>query len=85
MAIAAGADALGLVSAMPSGPGTIEEYLIADIAAAVPPPIATFLLTAHQSARAIVAQHARCRTNTIQIVDSLVEGSYAELRQVANA
>ena len=80
MAIAAGADALGLVSAMPSGPGPIEESLIAGIAARVPPPIATFLLTCHQSARAIIAQHRRCRTNTIQIVDSLMDGSYADLR-----
>jgi phosphoribosylanthranilate isomerase len=80
MAITAGADAIGLVSAMPSGPGPIEENLIAEIAAHVPPPIATFLLTCHQSARAIIAQHRRCRTNTIQIVDTLADGTYAELR-----
>ena len=80
LAIDAGADALGLVSAMPSGPGPIEEALIAEIAARVPPPIATFLLTCHQSAQAIIAQHRRCRTTTIQIVDSLPDGSYAELR-----
>src|SRR5688572_3944852 len=81
IAIDAGADALGLVSAMPSGPGPIEEALIATIAARVPPPIATFLLTCHQSAPAIVAQHRRCRTNTIQIVDRLIDGSYADLRE----
>jgi phosphoribosylanthranilate isomerase len=81
MAIDAGADALGLVSAMPSGPGPIDEPLIAAIAARVPPPIATFLLTCHQSAAAIIAQHARCRTNTIQIVDRLIDGSYADLRE----
>ena len=81
LAIAAGADALGLVSAMPSGPGPIDEELIADIAAHTPPTIATFLLTCQQSARAIVDQHRRCRTNTIQIVDTLTEGSYAELRE----
>jgi phosphoribosylanthranilate isomerase len=80
LAIDAGADAVGLVSAMPSGPGPIEEPLIAEIAARVPPPIATFLLTCHQSARAIIAQHRRCRTNTIQIVDTLSEGTYDELR-----
>lgn len=40
-AIALGADALGLVSYMPSGPGVIPEELIAEIAAAVPPPVAT--------------------------------------------
>ena len=80
-AIAAGADALGLVSAMPSGPGPIDETLIAAIAEKVPPPIATFLLTCEQTAEAIVAQHRRCRTNTIQIVDTLTTGSYAALRE----
>src|SRR5688500_11232206 len=79
-AIDAGADALGLVSAMPSGPGPIEEALIATIAARVPPPIATFLLTSDQTAAGIIAQHRRCRTNTIQIVDRLTTGSYADLR-----
>ena len=81
LAIAAGADAIGLVSAMPSGPGPIDEVLIADIAAHTPPAIATFLLTCHQSARAIIGQHRRCRTNTIQIVDALTDGTYAELRE----
>ena len=72
MAIAAGADALGLVSAMPSGPGVISEELIAEIAAGVPPPVATFLLTALVDAEAIVEQWGRCRTTAIQIVSPLV-------------
>jgi phosphoribosylanthranilate isomerase len=72
MAIAAGADALGLVSAMPSGPGVISEELIAEIAAGVPPPVATFLLTALVDADAIVEQWGRCRTTAIQIVSPLV-------------
>ncbi|HLA64635.1 MAG TPA: phosphoribosylanthranilate isomerase, partial [Rhodothermales bacterium] len=45
LAVAAGADALGLVSAMPSGPGVIEEARIAEVVLAAPPPVATFLLT----------------------------------------
>ena len=45
LAIRHGASALGLVSAMPSGPGPIAEELIAEIAASVPPGVATFLLT----------------------------------------
>lgn len=69
MAIAAGADALGLVSAMPSGPGPIAEALIAEIAAMVPPPIATFLLTCETSAEKIIAQATRCRCNTLQLCD----------------
>jgi phosphoribosylanthranilate isomerase len=80
-AIRAGASALGLVSSMPSGPGVIPEPLIAQIAAAVPPPIATFLLTCSQDARDIIAQQRRCRTNTVQLCDRLTAGSYADLRE----
>lgn len=80
VAIAAGADAIGLVSAMPSGPGPIGEDLIAGIAAATPPPVATFLLTSRSSADEIIAQHRRCRTTAIQIVDRLDEGAHAVLR-----
>ena len=80
-AIRCGADALGLVSAMPSGPGVITEERIAEIAACVPPPVATFLLTSLQDADAIIAQHRRCCTSTIQLCDSLVAGRYADLRQ----
>jgi phosphoribosylanthranilate isomerase len=81
MAIDAGAAAVGLVSAMPSGPGPIPEPLIAEIAAAVPPPIATFHLTSRQTAREIIDQQRRLATNTLQIVDDLTEGTYAELRE----
>ena len=72
-----GASALGLVSAMPSGPGVIEDALIASIAAQIPPPADTFLLTARQDAASILAQHALCRTSTLQLVDHVAE---AELR-----
>ena len=81
LAVAHGAAALGLVSAMPSGPGVISEELIAEIAASAPPPVATFLLTSRQSAEEIIAQHRRCRTNTIQLCDQLPAGSHAELRR----
>ncbi len=79
-AVAAGASALGLVSAMPTGPGVIQEGEIAAIAAGVPPALGTFLLTSLQSAGAIIAQQRRCRTNTVQIVDRLRDGTYDELR-----
>lgn len=78
-AIEAGADAIGLVSSMPSGPGVISEDLIQAIARTVPPPVATFLLTCHQRVADIVAQQQRCGTNTVQLCDRLVEGTYAEL------
>jgi phosphoribosylanthranilate isomerase len=80
LAIEHGAAALGLVSAMPSGPGVISEEQIAEVAARVPPPVATFLLTARQDVKGIIEQQRRCRTNTIQIVDRLTHGSYDDLR-----
>ena len=80
VAVAAGASALGLVSAMPSGPGVIDEPTIRAIAASTPPATGSFLLTSLQSVDAIARQHLRCRTNTVQIVDRLAEGSHADLR-----
>jgi phosphoribosylanthranilate isomerase len=81
LAVECGASALGLVSQMPSGPGVIEEEQIAEIAAEVPPPIATFLLTCRQDSEAIIAQQRRCGTNTIQICDRLTHGSYRDLKR----
>ncbi|MEW6196738.1 MAG: phosphoribosylanthranilate isomerase [Bacteroidota bacterium] len=80
LAIKYGASALGLVSNMPSGPGVITEELITEIAESVPPGISTFLLTSKQSVDEIVAQQKRCRTNTIQICDHLLHGTYPELK-----
>jgi len=80
MAIDHGADAIGLVSAMPSGPGPIAEELIAEIARSVPASIGTFLLTCKQDVSSIIAQQQFVRVNTIQICDRLVEGSYDDLR-----
>ncbi len=81
MAIDAGANAIGLVSAMPSGPGPIAEDLIAQIAAIVPPGVSSFLLTCLQDAASIIDQQRRLRVNTIQICDRLTSGSYQEIRE----
>jgi len=81
MAIEHGASAIGLVSAMPSGPGPIAEELIAEIAAPVPPGVASFLLTCKQDVASIIDQQRRTRVNTIQICDRLVDGTYEDLRQ----
>jgi phosphoribosylanthranilate isomerase len=80
MAIHHGASALGLVSAMPSGPGVISEDAIAEIAAAVPPGVATFLLTSLSDAAKVSAQQRRVRTTTVQICDRLLAGTHADLR-----
>ena len=80
-AVRHGASALGLVSHMPSGPGVIPDERIATIAAAVPPPVATFLLTCRQDAASIIDQQRQLRTNTLQICDRLQRGVYVELRE----
>jgi len=81
MAICAGADALGLVGKMPSGPGPIADELIASIAKTIHPPIASFLLTSEQSAPGIIAHIKRVHTNTVQIVDELTDGAYMQIRE----
>lgn len=80
LAVRLGASALGLVSAMPSGPGVIAEDDIARIVAGVPPPVATFLLTSLQDAGAIAAQQRRLRANTLQLVDRVEPAAHAWLR-----
>ncbi len=79
LAIAAGASAIGLVGKMPSGPGVINDEQAAAIARAIPPPIATFLLTSAQTVNEIIAHHQRVHTTALQIVDELTEGTYEEL------
>src|SRR5665647_299878 len=81
MAMHYGADAIGLVGKMPSGPGLIEDELIRSIAIEIPPPIATFLLTSEIAAEQIIAHHKRTFTNTIQLVDELPEKEYAIIKE----
>jgi phosphoribosylanthranilate isomerase len=80
LAVTVGASAVGLVSAMPSGPGVISEELIAEIARQLPPAIGSFLLTCQPDPHAIIEQQKRLRVNTIQICDRLEAQSYEILR-----
>ena len=81
LAISYGASAIGLVSEMPSGPGPIPEELIRDIAATIPPGVASFLLTSKQDVDSIIAQQRRTKVNTIQIVDRLIDGTHNDLKK----
>lgn len=80
LAVRHGAAAIGLVSAMPSGPGVIPDELIAEIAAAMAPVVATFLLTSRQTAAGVIEQLRRVRAGTVQLCDRLVEGTHDEIR-----
>jgi phosphoribosylanthranilate isomerase len=81
LAIKYGSDALGFVSAMPSGAGIISEELIPQIVSAIPPPIATFLLTSRVKAEDIISQIIRCNTNTVQLVDRVALEVYLKIHQ----
>lgn len=79
-AIRFGAAALGLVGRMPSGPGVIHDGLIAEIAAGVPPPVSTFLLTSETKSADIITHYQKVNTTAIQIVDELEERAYQQIR-----
>jgi phosphoribosylanthranilate isomerase len=80
LAIRHGAAALGFVSAMPSGPGVLEESAIARILRDVPEEIDTFLLTSAVTVEEILRQHAACNTSTLQLVDHVSPAQHRTLR-----
>ena len=80
LAIDHGADALGLVGAMPSGPGPLDDRAIAAIARAVPPPVSTFLLTRETAPEAIIDHARRTGTAALQLVDRVAISTYPALR-----
>lgn len=80
LAVSLGADALGLVGPMPSGPGVIDDALSAHIARQVPPPVATFLLTSETTAAGVIAHHRRVGSTALQLVDELEPGAYEQIR-----
>lgn len=83
MAAAAGARAIGLVGAMPSGPGPIADDLIARIAGAMRGRVLSVLLSAETTAAGLVAHVARCLPDAVQIVDAPRPGAVAALRRAA--
>ena len=80
LAIKAGADALGLVVGMPSGPGVITEGMAARLAPLVPPPVASVLLTAQTRAEHIAEEVLRTGVNTVQIVNHVDTSEHVRLR-----
>ncbi len=81
LAVRAGAHAVGLVSAMPSGPGVISEEMIADLAPRLPPPVGTFLLTSETSPAAITDHYRRFRPTALQFVAPMEPSAYVRLRE----
>lgn len=83
LAVAHGAAVLGLVSAMPSGPGVISDQMAACIVATITATAAsteTFLLTSRTSAAAIAEQHRLVRSSALQLVDHVPHDELKALR-----
>lgn len=80
LAVAAGADLIGLVARMPSGPGPIPDDLIRDVAGAAPAGVSSVLLTSETAPEALNDHVARCRPAVVQIVDAVAPDAYDALR-----
>jgi phosphoribosylanthranilate isomerase len=80
LALQYGADALGLVGKMPSGPGIITDELIAVIAAAIPSTKSSFLLTSETGGEKIIQHHHLTKTTTIQLVDEIDPNAFNLIR-----
>lgn len=84
-AIAAGVDAIGFVAQRPPSPRTIPDGDIAAIIRQIPPSIATFLLTAEQTADAISAHIRGIQPSTIQLLHHLDPQESAKLADIEPA
>lgn len=80
MAMKFGADVLGLVAKMPSGPGTIADDLIEKIVKSVPSATLTFLLTPKTNPYEIIKHQQLTGANCIQLVDAVNVIDYQILR-----
>ena len=81
LALDTGADLLGLVSEMPSGPGVISLEKIAKIVKALPLKTRTILLTSKLTCQDILEQYDVVNTWGIQIVDTLPKEELVKLRK----
>jgi phosphoribosylanthranilate isomerase len=82
LALACGADVLGLVAAMPSGPGPISDEAIAAIAASLPADVLALLLTAETTAPAIADHVHRTGVRGVQIVSHIDPAESAALARL---
>ena len=80
LAIEAKADAIGLVSAMPSGPGVIGDHRIAEVIQWIDGRVVTVLLTSRQDVAEIAAQLDAAHPSVVQLTDALALRDYGRLR-----
>lgn len=80
-ALSAGADALGFVAAMPSGPGPISDAQIASILKQLPAETCSFLLTSRETPRDILEHLEECPAAVVQVVRDIGQEGLAALRE----
>jgi phosphoribosylanthranilate isomerase len=83
MAVVAGADALGLVGPMPSGPGVLDDATLAGIAAHIPPPVAGVLLTSREWGRDIADHVRQVGVSVVQVVREIDPAEAEALARLA--
>ncbi len=83
LAVRAGADAIGLVGEMPSGPGVIGDALATDIAAQLTVAVASFMRSARTTGPDLAAHGHPCRTQVIQVVKHIEPTEHRALAQDA--
>lgn len=83
LAAGAGADLLGLVGPMPTGPGVVDEATARRIAQGAAPWAAPVLLTAFETAGEIAAHAASIGARAVQIVRHVTPETHARLAGIA--
>ena len=81
-AVAAGADALGFVGEMPSGPGALTDEQAHEAAAACPPGVSPFLLTSRTEPEEIAGHARTVGVRVVQLVRHLEPGVHTRLREL---
>ncbi len=80
-AAVAGADCIGAVGPMPSGPGPIDDAAARTVIAAAPPGVTPFLLTQESEIEGL-AQHVRAtRATVVQLVRHVDPRLHADIRE----
>ena len=82
LALECGANFLGLVSAMPSGPGVIPDDAISRIAEYIAGRAKTVLLTSRVTAAEISRQLVMHRVDIVQLCDAVADTELTKLRDV---
>lgn len=79
-AAVAGADAVGAVGPMPSGPGPVDDDVARTVIAAAPPGVTPFLLTSEATAEGVVRHLRATHATVVQLVRHLDPRVHGEIR-----